>query len=117
MSVDRADGKIACWLAKRQAGRIGISDTPKALAKDGAVVVDKAVRSNEEVRRQSWSLKEDTGELSLQVKGIGGILSAISDFTDQADLPAVNMALERSVRVMSATGSRTSPTRCAARWI
>ena len=63
-------------------------------AEAGAQVVEKAVRSIEEVHQMSLELKGDMAQLNEHAQDITRIMSVISDIADQTNLLALNAAIE-----------------------
>ncbi|MFW5733968.1 MAG: methyl-accepting chemotaxis protein [Oceanidesulfovibrio sp.] len=63
-------------------------------AEAGADVVNQAVVSIDEVRKQALALKDSMDELGGQVEGIGKVMAVINDIADQTNLLALNAAIE-----------------------
>eukprot|EP01022_Parablepharisma_sp_SALTPOND_P016325 TRINITY_DN2380_c0_g2_i2.p2 TRINITY_DN2380_c0_g2~~TRINITY_DN2380_c0_g2_i2.p2 ORF type:complete len:903 (-),score=194.52 TRINITY_DN2380_c0_g2_i2:25639-28347(-) len=63
-------------------------------AEAGADVVNQAMESISEVRKQALALKESMNELGGQVEGIGQVMAVINDIADQTNLLALNAAIE-----------------------
>ena len=63
-------------------------------AEAGAGIVEKAVRSIEEVHRMSITIKDDMAQLSEHAQAITQIMNVISDIADQTNLLALNAAIE-----------------------
>ena len=63
-------------------------------AEAGAQVVEKAVRSIEEVHQMSLELKGDMAQLNEHAQDITRIMGVISDIADQTNLLALNAAIE-----------------------
>ena len=66
----------------------------KEKAEAGAQVVEKAVRSIEDVHRMSLALKGDMAQLNEHARDISQIMAVISDIADQTNLLALNAAIE-----------------------
>ena len=63
-------------------------------AEAGAQVVEKAVRSIDQVHQMSLALKEDMVQLNEHAQDISRIMAVISDIADQTNLLALNAAIE-----------------------
>ena len=70
------------------------SSATKEKAEAGAQIVEKVVRSIEEVHQVSLALKKDMGQLSSHAQAINDIMVVISDIADQTNLLALNAAIE-----------------------
>ena len=66
----------------------------KEKAEAGAQVVEKAVRSIEQVHQMSLELKDDMTQLNEHAQDITRIMGVISDIADQTNLLALNAAIE-----------------------
>ena len=66
----------------------------KEKAEAGAQVVEKAVRSIEQVHQMSLDLKDDMAQLNEHAQDITRIMGVISDIADQTNLLALNAAIE-----------------------
>ena len=63
-------------------------------AEAGAQVVEKAVRSIDQVHQMSLELKDDMTQLNEHAQDITRIMGVISDIADQTNLLALNAAIE-----------------------
>ena len=63
-------------------------------AEAGAQVVEKAVRSIDQVHQMSLELKDDMAQLNEHAQDISRIMGVISDIADQTNLLALNAAIE-----------------------
>ena len=66
----------------------------KQKAEAGAQVVEKAVRSIDQVHQMSLELKDDMTQLNEHAQDITRIMGVISDIADQTNLLALNAAIE-----------------------
>lgn len=66
----------------------------RAMAAQGASIVQDAVRGIQDVRSVSLALKDDMAELARQADSISEIMRVISDIADQTNLLALNAAIE-----------------------
>ena len=66
----------------------------KQKAEAGAEVVEKAVRSIDQVHQMSLELKDDMTQLNGHAQDITRIMGVISDIADQTNLLALNAAIE-----------------------
>ena len=81
-------------VAKNAGSASGASAETKEKAEAGAQVVEKAVRSIEDVHRMSLALKGDMVQLNEHARDISRIMAVISDIADQTNLLALNAAIE-----------------------
>ncbi len=70
------------------------ADKAKAKATAGKSIVDSVVNGIHEVQTQAQGLQHDMEQLGERAKGIGAIMSVISDIADQTNLLALNAAIE-----------------------
>ncbi len=81
-------------VARNAGSASAASAETKEKAEAGAHVVEKAVRSIEEVHQMSLDLKEDMTQLNEHAQDITRIMGVISDIADQTNLLALNAAIE-----------------------
>ena len=81
-------------VAKNAGSASTASAETKEKAEAGAQVVEKAVRSIEDVHRMSLALKDDMVQLDEHARDISRIMAVISDIADQTNLLALNAAIE-----------------------
>ena len=81
-------------VAKNAGSASSASAETKEKAEAGAQVVEKAVRSIEDVHRMSLALKGDMAQLNEHARDISRIMAVISDIADQTNLLALNAAIE-----------------------
>ena len=81
-------------VAKNAGSASSASAETKEKAEAGAQVVEKAVRSIEDVHRMSLALKGDMAQLNEHARDISQIMAVISDIADQTNLLALNAAIE-----------------------
>ena len=81
-------------VAKNAGSASAASSETKEKAEAGAHVVEKAVRSIEEVHQLSLVLKNDMTQLNEHAQDITRIMGVISDIADQTNLLALNAAIE-----------------------
>ena len=81
-------------VAKNAGSASAASAETKAKAEAGAQVVEKAVRSIEQVHQMSLELKDDMAQLNEHAQDITRIMGVISDIADQTNLLALNAAIE-----------------------
>ena len=81
-------------VAKNAGSASTASADTKAKAEAGAQVVEKAVRSIEQVHQMSLDLKDDMAQLNEHAQDITRIMGVISDIADQTNLLALNAAIE-----------------------
>ena len=81
-------------VAKNAGAASTASAETKEKAEAGAHVVEKAVRSIEEVHQMSLELKDDMAQLNEHAQDITRIMGVISDIADQTNLLALNAAIE-----------------------
>ena len=81
-------------VAKNAGSASTASADTKAKAEAGAQVVEKAVRSIEQVHQMSLDLKDDMTQLNEHAQDITRIMGVISDIADQTNLLALNAAIE-----------------------
>ena len=81
-------------VAKNAGSASTASAETKEKAEAGAQVVEKAVRSIEDVHRMSLALKGDMAQLNEHARDISRIMAVISDIADQTNLLALNAAIE-----------------------
>ena len=81
-------------VAKNAGSASSASAETKEKAEAGAQVVEKAVRSIEDVHRMSLALKGDMAQLNAHARDISQIMAVISDIADQTNLLALNAAIE-----------------------
>ena len=81
-------------VARNAGSASAASAETKEKAEAGAHVVEKAVRSIEEVHQQSLQLKDDMTQLNEHAQDITRIMGVISDIADQTNLLALNAAIE-----------------------
>ncbi len=63
-------------------------------ANEGAHLVERVVKSMDEVNAVSGTLSENIQALGTQAEAIGSVMSVISDIADQTNLLALNAAIE-----------------------
>ena len=71
-----------------------VSVNTRQKAQEGATVVGQAVKSVQDIQRESLALKDAMAELSHHAQSISQIMSVISDIADQTNLLALNAAIE-----------------------
>ena len=81
-------------VAKNAGSASSASAETKEKAEAGAQVVEKAVRSIEDVHQMSLALKGDMAQLNEHARDISRIMAVISDIADQTNLLALNAAIE-----------------------
>ena len=81
-------------VAKNAGSASTASADTKAKAEAGAQVVEKAVRSIDQVHQMSLDLKDDMAQLNEHAQDITRIMGVISDIADQTNLLALNAAIE-----------------------
>ena len=81
-------------VAKNAGSASAASADTKEKAQVGAQVVEKAVRSIEQVHQMSLELKGDMTQLNEHAQDITRIMGVISDIADQTNLLALNAAIE-----------------------
>ena len=81
-------------VAKNAGSASTASADTKEKAEAGAQVVEKAVRSIEQVHQMSLDLKDDMTQLNEHAQDITRIMGVISDIADQTTLLALNAAIE-----------------------
>ena len=81
-------------VAKNAGSASTASADTKEKAEAGAQVVEKAVRSIEQVHQMSLDLKDDMTQLNEHAQDITRIMGVISDIADQTNLLALNAAIE-----------------------
>ena len=81
-------------VAKNASSASEVSAGTRDKAEVGADVVHKAVKSIQDVQRQSLLLKEDMQALGENAQSINQIMGVISDIADQTNLLALNAAIE-----------------------
>ena len=81
-------------VAKNAGSASTASADTKEKAEAGAQVVEKAVRSIEQVHQMSLDLKDDMAQLNEHAQDITRIMGVISDIADQTNLLALNAAIE-----------------------
>ena len=81
-------------VAKNASSASAASADTKEKAQAGAQVVEKAVRSIEQVHQMSLELKGDMTQLNEHAQDITRIMGVISDIADQTNLLALNAAIE-----------------------
>ena len=81
-------------VAKNAGSASAASADTKEKAQAGAQVVEKAVRSIEQVHQMSLELKGDMTQLNEHAQDITRIMGVISDIADQTNLLALNAAIE-----------------------
>ena len=70
------------------------SENTRLKADEGATLVNKVVRSINDVNAVALSLQNNMTELGQQAESIGGVMNVISDIADQTNLLALNAAIE-----------------------
>ncbi len=70
------------------------SDETRRKADGGADLVNKVVRSINDVNSVALGLQDNMKELGRQAESIGGVMNVISDIADQTNLLALNAAIE-----------------------
>ncbi|MCL1915525.1 MAG: methyl-accepting chemotaxis protein [Desulfovibrionaceae bacterium] len=70
------------------------SEATKDKANNGAELVDKVVRSINQVNKVAETLQVNMHELGTRAESIGGVMNVISDIADQTNLLALNAAIE-----------------------
>ena len=81
-------------VAKNAGSASAASAETKQKAEAGSQVVEKAVRSIEQVHQMSLELKDDMAQLNEHAQNITRIMGVISDIADQTNLLALNAAIE-----------------------
>ena len=81
-------------VARNAGSASSASAETKEKAEAGAQVVEKAVRSIEDVHQMSLALKGDMAQLNEHARDISRIMAVISDIADQTNLLALNAAIE-----------------------
>ena len=81
-------------VAKNAGSASAASAETKQKAEAGAQVVEKAVRSIDQVHQMSLELKDDMTQLNEHAQDITRIMNVISDIADQTNLLALNAAIE-----------------------
>ncbi len=81
-------------VAKNAGTASEVSSQTRHKAEAGAEVVGKAVKSIQQVQRESLALKEAMSELVQHAQSINQIMGVISDIADQTNLLALNAAIE-----------------------
>ena len=81
-------------VAKNAGSASAASAETKQKAEAGAQVVEKAVRSIDQVHQMSLELKDDMTQLNEHAQDITRIMGVISDIADQTNLLALNAAIE-----------------------
>ncbi len=81
-------------VAKNAGSASNASAETKQKAEAGSQVVEKAVRSIEQVHQMSLELKDDMAQLNEHAQDITRIMGVISDIADQTNLLALNAAIE-----------------------
>lgn len=71
-----------------------VSVSTRQKAQEGTPVVGQAVKSVQDIQRESLALKDAMAELSHHAQSISQIMSVISDIADQTNLLALNAAIE-----------------------
>jgi methyl-accepting chemotaxis protein len=71
-----------------------ISTDTKKNAQQGAIIVENALKSINEVQEVSLALKSDMYQLDEHAQSISKIMDVISDIADQTNLLALNAAIE-----------------------
>ena len=81
-------------VARNAGSASNASAETKQKAEAGSQVVEKAVRSIEQVHQMSLELKDDMAQLNEHAQNITRIMGVISDIADQTNLLALNAAIE-----------------------
>ena len=81
-------------VAKNAGSASAASAETRKKAEAGAQVVEKAVRSIDQVHQMSLELKDDMTQLNEHAQDITRIMGVISDIADQTNLLALNAAIE-----------------------
>ena len=81
-------------VARNASSASAASISTREKAEAGAQVVEKAVRSIEQVHQMSLDLKDDMAQLNEHAQDITRIMGVISDIADQTNLLALNAAIE-----------------------
>ena len=81
-------------VAKNAGSASAASAETREKAEAGAQVVEKAVRSIDQVHQLSLELKDDMTQLNEHAQDITRIMGVISDIADQTNLLALNAAIE-----------------------
>ena len=81
-------------VAKNAGSASAASAETREKAEAGAQVVEKAVRSIDQVHQMSLELKDDMTQLNEHAQDITRIMGVISDIADQTNLLALNAAIE-----------------------
>lgn len=81
-------------VAKSAGAASEVSTKTREKADDGSNIVQKAVKSIQQVQKESLALKEDMAALGEQARAISQIMGVISDIADQTNLLALNAAIE-----------------------
>ena len=81
-------------VAKNAGSASTASAETREKAEAGAQVVEKAVRSIDQVHQMSLELKDDMTQLNEHAQDITRIMGVISDIADQTNLLALNAAIE-----------------------
>ena len=81
-------------VAKNAGSASAASAETREKAEAGAQVVEKAVRSIDQVHQMSLELKDDMTRLNGHAQDITRIMGVISDIADQTNLLALNAAIE-----------------------
>ena len=81
-------------VAKNAGSASAASAETREKAEAGAQVVEKAVRSIDQVHQLSLELKDDMTQLNGHAQDITRIMGVISDIADQTNLLALNAAIE-----------------------
>ena len=81
-------------VAKNAGSASAASAETREKAEAGAQVVEKAVRSIDQVHQLSLELKDDMTQLNGHAQDISRIMAVISDIADQTNLLALNAAIE-----------------------
>ena len=81
-------------VARNASTAANVSAETKANAENGAVIVQNALQSIDQVQKLSMELKGDMSQLNDHAQAISKIMNVISDIADQTNLLALNAAIE-----------------------
>lgn len=81
-------------VANNAASAASVSAETRSDALEGQKILDRAMKSIDQVQKVSLALKEDMGTLHEHTQDISKIMNVISDIADQTNLLALNAAIE-----------------------
>ncbi len=91
--VDRMNRAVQ-EVAKNAENASEASNGTRSKATNGAGIVEKAVRSIQNVQEEALKLKQEMSRLDVHAQSIDKIMAVISDIADQTNLLALNAAIE-----------------------